>query len=217
MANPEPLLDVLLRQRWLSARYSQQGIIATISALQGANNLRRFPDAKAQVAWADTIVITHTDLADVDQIDSLKKQLSQLSPTANQVIAVNGEVKLDPLIAASPQIRRLTTEIVSENPHSFNSVSLQFLQRLTLAQLIPILQNVMVKYGKRLVRVKGLIFEPESDHPILIQGSVGIFYPPTHLPALVSDDSTNRLVFILDGPIDGLTYDVMQQLQLPPD
>lgn len=46
---------------------------------------------------------------------------------------------------------------------------------------------------------------------------LSVRYPPTHLPARVSDDSISRLVFILDGPIDGLTDDVLQQLQLPSD
>jgi len=32
VANPEPVLDILLRQRWLSARYRLEGVIATISA-----------------------------------------------------------------------------------------------------------------------------------------------------------------------------------------
>ena len=90
VANPEPVLDVLLRQGWLSARYNLQGVIATISAVQGSGNLARFPDAHAQIAWADTVVITHTDLADVEQIQMLERQIKRLSPTAHQVVAVNG-------------------------------------------------------------------------------------------------------------------------------
>ena len=34
VANPEPVLDVFLRQSWFSARYSLQGMIATISILK---------------------------------------------------------------------------------------------------------------------------------------------------------------------------------------
>jgi G3E family GTPase len=68
VANPEPVLDVLLKQNWLSARYTLQGVIPTISALNGAEVIDRFPEANAQIAWADNIVITHSDLANTSQM-----------------------------------------------------------------------------------------------------------------------------------------------------
>ena len=215
VANPEPVLDVLLRQSWLSARYSLQGVIATISALQGSDNLSRFPEAHAQIAWADTVVITHADLADVEQIQLLKRQLKRLSPTANKVYVVNGKVKLDRLIPHSPKLRPLRTGAVIELPgHGFNSVTLQIEQPLSWEFLEPILNKLTTQYGEHLVRLKGLIFDPAFDHPLLVQGSTGILHPPAHLPARASDDFISRLVFILDGPVNSLADDVMQQIKL---
>ncbi|MGZ8226282.1 MAG: GTP-binding protein [Methylococcaceae bacterium] len=71
VANPEVELDTLLRERWLATRYRLQGMIAAVSAVSGADTLSRFPEAQAQIAWADTLVITQTDLADTTQIDQL--------------------------------------------------------------------------------------------------------------------------------------------------
>lgn len=218
VANPEPVLDVLLRQSWLSGRYNLQGVIATISALQGSDNLSRFPDTHAQIAWADTIAITHTDLADVEQIQLLERQLRCLSPTANQIYAVNGKVEPYRLMPHWPNFRRLRTEAVPDLPdHGFHSVTLQLEQPVASERLEPILRNLMEKYGDRLLRLKGFIFDPEFDHPLLIQGSVGILYPPAHLPPRASDDFISRLVFIMDGPVNGLADDMMQQLRLSSD
>ncbi len=217
VANPEPVLDVLLRQSWLSARYSLQGVIATISAVQGSDNLSRFPDAHAQIAWADTVVITHTDLADVEQIQLLERQLKRLSPTANQVYAVNGKVELDRLMPHPPKLRPVRTGDMPELPdHGFNSVTLQIEQPLSWEFLEPILNKLIAQYGEQLVRLKGLIFDPSFDHPLLVQGSIGILHPPAHLPARASDDFISRLVFIMDGSVNGLADDVMQQIQLSP-
>ena len=217
VANPEPVLDVLLRQSWLSARYSLQGVIATISAVQGSDNLSRFPDAHAQIAWADTVVITHTDLADVEQIQLLERQLKRLSPTANQVYAVNGKVELDRLMPHPPKLRPVRTGDMPELPdHGFNSVTLQIEQPLSWEFLEPILNKLIAQYGEQLVRLKGLIFDPSFDHPLLVQGSIGILHPPAHLPARASDDFISRLVFIMDGPVNGLAEDVVQQIQLSP-
>lgn len=217
VANPEPVLDVLLRQSWLSARYSLQGVIATISAVQGSENLSRFPDAHAQIAWADTVVITHTDLADVEQIQLLERQLKRLSPTANQVYAVKGKVELDQLMPTSPKLRPVRMGAMAELPdHGFSSVTLQIEQPLSWGFLEPILNKLIAQYGEQLVRLKGLIFDPSFDHPLLVQGSTNILHPPAHLPARESDDFISRLVFIMDGSVDGLADDVMQQIQLSP-
>lgn len=217
VANPEPVLDVLLRQSWLSVRYSLQGVIATISAVQGSENLSRFPDAHAQIAWADTVVITHTDLADVEQIQLLERQLKRLSPTANQVYAVKGKVELDQLMPTSPKLRPVRMGAMAELPdHGFSSVTLQLEQPLSWGFLEPILNKLIAQYGEQLVRLKGLIFDPSFDHPLLVQGSTNILHPPAHLPARASDDFISRLVFIMDGSVDGLADDVMQQIQLSP-
>lgn len=217
VANPEPVLDVLLRQGWLSTRYSLQGVIATISALQGSDNLNRFPDAHAQIAWADTVVITHTDLADVEQIQLLEKQIKRLSPSANQVYAVKGQVELDQLMPTLPKFRRLRTEAMADLPdHGFNSVTLQIEQSLSWLKLEPILKKLTSAYGEHLVRLKGLVFDPEFDHPLLVQGSTGILHPPAHLPPRASDDFISRLVFIMEGSVNGLADDVMQQIKISP-
>ena len=215
VANPEPVLDVLLKQNWIGQRYSLQGIIATISALQGSDNLSRFPDANAQIAWADTVVITHTDLADVEQIQLLEKQIKRLSPTAHQVFAVKGQIELDRLMPPLPKFRPLRTEAMADLPdHGFNSVSLQIEQPLSWLKLEPILKALIATYGENLVRLKGLVFDPEFDHPLLAQGSTGILHPPAHLPARASDDFISRLVFIMDGSVNDLAEDVMQQINL---
>lgn len=84
VANPEPVLDILLRQRWLSARYRLQGVIATVSATMNVDTLARFPQIHAQLTWADTVVITHTDLANNAQISDLTSTLKQLAPYRKQ-------------------------------------------------------------------------------------------------------------------------------------
>lgn len=84
VTNPEPVLDILLRQRWLSARYRLQSVIATVSATMNVDTLARFPQIHAQLAWADTVVITHTDLANNAQISDLTSTLKQLAPYRKQ-------------------------------------------------------------------------------------------------------------------------------------
>lgn len=215
IANPDPVLDTVLKQSWLSARYSLQGVIATISALTGDNTLNRFPDAQAQIAWADSIALTHTDLANSDQIHILETRLKELSPAAKQVHVIKGAIELGSLLNFSPQFRYLRPNKATDpTDHGFNSICLQFKHPVTWDCLEDGLLKLIEKYGDNLVRVKGVIFDPDFDHPLLVQGSAGTLYPPTHLPARESDDFISRLVFILTGAADVLEEEMLSLLKL---
>ena len=75
-----------------------------------------FPEAQAQIAWADTVVMTQTDLADYRQIAQINQRLDQLAPTATRLTAVQGEVDPDELLNLSEKFRRLRDENLPDLP-----------------------------------------------------------------------------------------------------
>ncbi len=217
IANPEPVLDMVLKQNWLAARYNLQGIVATISALTGEDTLSRFPDAQAQIAWADSIALTHTDLTGPGQIQQLTVRLAELSPSVKPLSVIKGDIELEKLLNFSGHLHFLPTDqSIGSSEHGFNSISLHLKHPIAWARLKSVLLKLLEKHGDRLVRIKGVIFDPDSDHPLLVQGSVGRIYPPSQLPVRESDDFISRLVFIMAGPVNGLEEEVLSQLNLPP-
>lgn len=216
IANPEPVLDTVLKQSWLAARYNLQGIVATISALTGEDTLSRFPDAQAQIAWADSIALTHTDLASPGKIQQLAARLAELSPTVKALPVIKGDIELGKLLNFSGHFRFLpTVQNIGSPEHGFNSISLHLKHPIAWTRLESVLLKLLEIYGDRLVRIKGVIFDPDFDHPLLVQGSVGRLYPPSHLPMRESDDSISRLVFITVGAVTGLEEAVLSQLKPP--
>lgn len=214
VANPEPVLDILLRQRWLSARYRLQGIIATVSATMNADTLARFPQIHAQIAWADTLVITHTDVANDAQIETLQATLQQLAPSANKINAVLGAVSPS-LLLAFPQKHRY---IPDNNPadltaHRFKSISLQLEHPIAWQRIERVLTDLLEAYSQQLVRLKGLLYTLEHAEPLIVQGANGTLYPPYCLPARESSDTIGRLVFITDGEMTHLTEELMTRLR----
>jgi len=214
VANPEPVLDILLRQRWLSARYRLEGVIATVSATMNADTLARFPQIQAQLAWADTVGITHTDLADISQIEALTATLKHLAPTATKINAVQGVV-LPSLLLAFPQKNRYTPE---HNPaeltaHRFKSISLQLEQPIAWQRLKTVLTDLLETHSQQLVRLKGVVYTLEHTEPLIVQGANGRLYPPAVLAARESGDMIGRLVFIMDGDIAHLTEELMARLR----
>jgi len=214
VANPEPVLDILLRERWLVKRYSLQGVISTVSAIMDEDHFDYFPEAQAQLAWADTVVMTQTDLASAKQIERTNTRLDQLAPAATRLTAVQGEIDPNALLNFPKKFRRLLdTERPDLPDHGFSSITLQLEVPIPWERLQSALLYLTMNY-KRLVRLKGLVYISGQNQPWLVQGTAGKLYPPTQLPPRSSDDGIGRLVFISKGEIAGLTEALMTQLRV---
>ncbi|MCX7094184.1 MAG: GTP-binding protein [Methylobacter sp.] len=214
VANPEPVLDILLRERWLTARYSLQGVIATVSASMDTDHFDYFPEAQAQIAWADTVVMTQTDLATAEAIAKLDARLSVLAPAATRLTAVQGELDHNALLNLPNKFRRLRdTERPDLPDHGFSSITLQLEHPLPWERLQKTLEYLIAHYPKQLVRVKGMVYTPEQNQPLLVQGVAGRLYPATRLPVRTSDDGIGRLVIITLGGVKGLAEELMAQLR----
>ncbi|MDP2099505.1 MAG: GTP-binding protein [Methylobacter sp.] len=217
VANPEPVLDILLRERWLAARYSLQGVITTVSAVMDEDYFDYFPEAQAACAWADTVVMTQTDLATAEQIERIGARLNQLAPAATRLTAVQGELDPELLLNFPRKFRRLRgTEELDLPDHGFSSISLQLEHPLPWERLQKALEYLVSHYPKQLVRLKGMVYTPGQNQPLLVQGAAGRLYPETRLPARASDDGIGRLVIITHGEVKALTEDLMAQLRAAP-
>jgi G3E family GTPase len=215
IANPEPILDTLLRERWLASRYRLDGMISTVSATSGEDALNRFPEAQAQIAWADTLVITHTDLAEDWQIHNLTARLDHLAPAAAKIQSAHGNIDPDSLLRLPKQNRyRLKTDTPMPQ-HDFSSATLQLDQPVSWPRLQAALENLIDRYSDQLLRLKGVVYTTENSEPLCVQGSTGRLYPPIPLPARASDDGRSRLVFITDGEVQGLIETVKADLLAP--
>lgn len=214
VASPEPVLDILLRERWLSKRYSLQNVIVTVSATLEPDYLAQFPEAQAQIAWADTLIITQSDLSSPEKTNQLAAQLHTLAPTAKQLTAINGAVDQAQLFANSPKFRPLRDTDSAELPeHGFSSISLQLEAPMPWARLEAALLQLLNDYRQCLVRIKGMIFTPDDPQPLLVQATGERLYPPMRLSRRPSDDGIGRLVFITHGDINGLAEALMTTLR----
>lgn len=214
VANPEPVLDILLRERWIAKRYSLQGVITTVSAVMDEDHFDYFPEAQAACAWADTVVMTQTDLATAQQIERISARLDQLAPAATRLAAVQGELDPDAVLNCPKKFRRLrATELADLPDHGFSSITLQLQYPLPWEQIQKALEYLIAHYPKQLIRLKGMVYTPEQNQPLLVQGVAGRLYPATRLPVRTSDDGIGRLVIITLAEVKGLAEELTAQLR----
>ena len=92
LADPAPIIHTLMTAPVVSNRFALDGIITTVDAVNAENELNRHEESVKQVAVADRIVITKSDLVDAEDLKKLEDRISTLNPGAPQGKAVMGEI-----------------------------------------------------------------------------------------------------------------------------
>jgi G3E family GTPase len=158
--------------------------------------------------------MTQTDLATAQQIERMTARLDQLAPAATRLTAVQGELDADALLNLPKKFRRLGDAERPDLPdHGFSSITVQLEHPLPWERLQKALEYLIAHYPKQLVRLKGMVYTPGQNQPLLVQGSAGRLYPATRLPVRTSDDGIGRLVIITQGGVTGLAEALMAQLR----
>src|SRR5271169_5528621 len=82
LADPLPILSTVQADPVLRHHFRLGNVITTIDAVNGAAQLARQPECTKQVAVADRLVLTKTDLAQAEATDALIARLRRLNPSA---------------------------------------------------------------------------------------------------------------------------------------
>lgn len=202
LADPAPIMQSLLRDGFVSHFYRLERVVTTFDALLGLATLDKHREASKQVAVADQILLTKTDLTGGACPPALMARLRSLNPTARIDALAPGAV---PDFVDVTELRELPAshdhshddEEHDHHDHTIAAQSFVIDHPVTWAGLAGWTDLVRESFGDRLLRCKGLI---EIDgRPVLVQGVQKVFSPPEKLPAWPSADRRSRLVCITQG------------------
>ena len=104
LADPVPVLSTFLQDPMLEAQYAADGVVTTIDAVNAPLAAARQREWVKQVAVADRLVLTKTDLVDtperIAERDALLTRLRALNPAAPILDAAKGEATPAALLSA---------------------------------------------------------------------------------------------------------------------
>jgi G3E family GTPase len=212
VASPGPVLDTLLCDRWLAQRFRLQAVVTTVSAVDGAVQIGRFPEAAAQVALADTLLITQGDLDPSASGETLAAELDRLAPATPRIAGHPDTLGFDALLALGSGASGFRPVKGADIEHGFRSLTLRLEAPVDAALLQCVLADLLHRHGERLVRVKGLLPAMDGGSPLVVQAAAGRLYPPVPVPGPLADPTRGQLVFIGTGPIDDLAQAVVTAL-----
>lgn len=219
LADPVPVMQAVMAHPALSHRLSLGSVITLVDAVNGVTTLERYEEARKQVAVADTVLISKSDLS--SNVSSVMAQINRYN-IATQPLCVDALNVADLIDRASASFFALADKaeavrewFVDDHMHShhhdhhhdqnrhgasirsFSLVREKPIEKEALRAFIDLLAS---QHGPHLLRVKGLINVVEHpDQPILLHGVQTIFHPPKTLLEWPSADLRTRIVFIVDG------------------
>ena len=112
LADPAPILHALMVEERLAKSYRIDGVIAAVDAVNGLATLGAHKEAVKQVAVADRLLLTKTDIFAEAALSPLLARLSALNPTAKIIVSCEGDAPAAELIGLSLEAGRGDSDIV---------------------------------------------------------------------------------------------------------
>lgn len=103
IADPGPIVQTLVMDGELSYDFALDGVLTTADAATGARTLDQQFEAVQQIAMADRIILTKTDLATPAQLAAFETRLAAINPGAPRDRADHGVIDPSLLFGVSPR------------------------------------------------------------------------------------------------------------------
>ncbi len=207
LADPLPLLQAVHGHGELALLYGAPNVVTLTDATNLADTLKRFIEARRQLALADAVVIAKTDLLDAERRSNAVEQATALIGGLNPNAPVHAGQETSAELAAilKPSARRRDpSQSDAGLPHPETHRGSDGIASRVIRHDRPVAaiavemfcELVASAHGEEVLRVKGLVAVEGRAGPVLIQGAQGLFSPPLELERWPNDNRSTRLVVI---------------------
>ena len=212
LADPIPILEVLAAHPDIPVYYALHSVVTLVDGVNAVEQLQEFRESQRQVAVADRILVSKTDLADAGALAALSARLDELNADAPRFDV--DPRSIDPRMLFGVEYLDIAQGRGDVNdwlrpaparagggfvPHTGNVQSFSFRHEapVTRAGLVLWLDLLAGLKGRDLLRVKG-VFNVEGE-PVAVHAVQRIVHEPVPLPAWPDEERCSRIVFITRG------------------
>ena len=218
LAEPGPVVSTLAMDPVLSRQCEIGVIVTVVDAVAAASTQQRRREWLEQVAVADTLMLSKTDLVESDAAEHLITHLQALNPAAS---VIDWRADLDALDTAfrgrslfpiaggdirpqraRTQQTRMEDQAPSQHGRALRSLILPLDRAIDWTSFGIWFSALLHAHGDRILRVKGLVDVGETG-PMLLNSVQHSVYPPEHWDAW-PDGARSQLVFIVDAIEPGM-------------
>lgn len=237
LADPAPVVQALMTFP-VSQRYRLSRIFTTVDSINGASTLVQHLESVKQVAIADQIVLTKTDISTgkdtalVDEITSINAFASIHSSSLSRPIGLSeilagdkGGSSCDEMFTKlmqskptiSPGRGLFDGEPIrarsSRHTSDVSSFICRFDEPLHWEHVANWLDALVVCHGPDLLRVKGILNVVGRNQPVVVHAVQSLFHPPTELASWPDGSRVSTLVFITRKLTQEFVCEVFKTIQ----
>jgi G3E family GTPase len=200
LADPAPIAQLTLNNPLTAPFLAPARIVTTIDAPHGGRHLREHWEARKQVALADAVLLTQSDLAP-ERMGDLRHAVARLNAAAPQIVCVHGDVDPQWLLAAGSMSASADGPAPPHaHGHAHGEIATLALHAeapLDWLRLQAWLATLRAEHGERLLRVKGVLDLEGETQPVAVHGIHHVFHPPVRLRAWPAGPRRTQLVLIV--------------------
>jgi G3E family GTPase len=194
LADPAPILQAILGERRLTPFLRMGQVITTVDAVNGEQTLARHREARQQLAIANRVIVTKTDLVAESGRDSLLEKLSAINPTADLLTSCKAQLPAARVLdEVQARWKRPDHRGAAPGSHShehnghghdqaIQTFTVQVKQPVQWDAFVDWLELLLASRGDSILRVKGLLAVTGDDRPVIVQGVQHVLYPIERLP-----------------------------------
>jgi G3E family GTPase len=210
LADPASTLFMLKHDRFLSERYVYRGAIVLVDVRHGEMQLATQPEAARQLALADIVVLSKSDLADAAQLRRVEQAVVAINPGAQRCVQ-RQDSPLAGVLREGPDTRMRRDGVALSNwlqafsrPASgrhadVSSFSVVLSVPVGRAAFLAGVSLIQERFGQAILRMKGLVCFEGETLPCEVHGVHGELYPLRMLAQWPGDDRASSLVYIVRG------------------
>ncbi|SDU48099.1 GTP-binding protein [Stappia sp. ES.058] len=210
LADPYPVLQTLRAHPVLRSHFENGGVLTTVDAVNAAWQVENRAEAVRQIAAADRIVLTKTDLAQEADTRALRATFARMNPSARVVTSEDDTdtilARLDPGLPVWPEPDKTDTgHHHHHHHHNLNedlgvvTFSLTVEESVDWTDFGIWLTLLLHRYGDRIFRFKGILAIAGEDRPVAVHGVQHLVHAPVHMEHWPEGKRVSRMVFILEG------------------
>lgn len=203
LADPAPILFSIMTDKMLCHHYQIKHVISCLDSVNGKLHLTSSNESVKQIAVADRVILTKTDLAEKEDLQELYDRIYAINPVAVVLKSAYGEIAPEKVFTSEeayikPNKTSLHRMAGIKNVHTteVRTISIGFEQALNWAAFGIWLSALLYAHGEAIFRVKGIL-DTGEDGPVLLNGVQHIIHPPQHLDSWKDEERRSSLVFIM--------------------
>ena len=216
LANPVPIIHTLMSSIELIRIYSLDGVITVVDSINGEKTLDLYEESLKQLALAEKIILSKTDIVDKDEIKSLVYRIKEINPVSQIIFSKFGNIPLeeifglgayDPYKKSADVKNWLAAEKYKDKKHhhhhdvnrhneNIRAFSMMSENPVNMIAFSFFRDMITAALGANLLRMKGIVNIAGEERPAVIHGVQHIFHPVQWLETWPDNDRRTKLVFI---------------------